>query len=120
MTHDDTCPDHNTLSPSLADFKTVLSPPQSADEIGRIADFRVLRLLGIGGMAAVFEAEDTRLKRRVALKVLHPAIAAKPGSNRRFLREAQSGRTQARARRDDPSGGIARGDAVPGPGIAPR
>ena len=46
-----------------------------------IADFRVLGLLGIGGMAAVFEAEDPRLKRRVALKVLHPAIAARPGSD---------------------------------------
>src|SRR5580704_10940253 len=90
VTRDDTYPDHDALSPSLADFKTVLFPPQSPDEIGRIADFRVLRLLGIGGMAAVFEAEDTRLKRRVALKLLHPAIAARPGSNERFLREAQS------------------------------
>ena len=41
--------------------KVCLSPPQSADEIGRIADFRVLRVLGIGGMAVVFEAEDSRL-----------------------------------------------------------
>jgi serine/threonine protein kinase/Leucine-rich repeat (LRR) protein len=90
VAHDDTHTDHQALPPSLADFKTVLSPPQSADEIGRIADFRVLRLLGIGGMAAVFEAEDPGLKRRVALKILHPAIAAKPGSNERFLREAQS------------------------------
>ena len=90
VTRDDTCPDHDALSPSLADFKTVLSPPQSADEIGRIADFRVLGLLGIGGMAAVFEAEDTQLKRRVALKILHPAIAARPGSTERFLREARS------------------------------
>jgi serine/threonine protein kinase/Leucine-rich repeat (LRR) protein len=90
VTRDDTRADHDVLPSSLADFKTVLSPPQSADEIGRISDFRVLSLLGIGGMGAVFEAEDTQLKRRVALKVLHPAIAAKPGSNERFLREARS------------------------------
>ncbi|HEV8072018.1 MAG TPA: protein kinase [Planctomycetaceae bacterium] len=90
VAHDDTRTDHEALPPSLADFKTVLSPPQSADEIGRIADFRVLRLLGIGGMAAVFEAEDTRLKRRVALKLLHPGTASKPGANERFLRESQS------------------------------
>ena len=88
--HNETCSDPHTLPPSLADFKSLLSPPQSGDEIGRIADFRVLRLLGVGGMAAVFEAEDTRLKRRVALKVLHPATAAKPKSIERFLREAQS------------------------------
>ncbi len=90
VAHDDTSTDDKALAPSLADFKTVLSPPQSADEIGRVADFRVLRLLGLGGMAAVFEAEDTRLKRRVALKLLHPATASQPGSNERFLREAQS------------------------------
>jgi serine/threonine protein kinase/Leucine-rich repeat (LRR) protein len=88
--HDETHADHDAVPPSLADFKTVLSSPQSADEIGRIADFRVLRLLGLGGMAAVFEAEDTRLKRRVALKLLHPGTASQPGSNERFLREAQS------------------------------
>ena len=90
VAHDDTSTDHDALPHSLAEFKTVLSPPEAADELGRVADFRVLRLLGIGGMAAVFEAEDLRLKRRVALKVLHPAIAAKPGSVERFLREAQS------------------------------
>ncbi len=87
---DETRSDPHTLPSSLADFKSLLSPPQAADEIGRIGDFRVLRLLGVGGMAAVFEAEDTRLKRRVALKVLHPATAAKPGAIERFLREAQS------------------------------
>ncbi|HEV3301236.1 MAG TPA: protein kinase [Planctomycetaceae bacterium] len=90
VARDETCTDHQALPPSLADFKTVLSPPQSSNEIGRIADFRVLRLLGIGGMAAVFEAEDPGLKRRAALKILHPALAARPGSNDRFLREAQS------------------------------
>ncbi len=90
VTRDDTRADHDALPPSLAEFKTVLSPPQSTDEIGRIADFRVLRLLGIGGMAAVFEAEDTRLKRQVAVKVLHPSIAARPGAKDRFLREAQN------------------------------
>ena len=80
VARDETCTDHQALPPSLADFKTVLSPPQSSDEIGRIADFRVLRLLGIGGMAAVFEAEDPGLKRRVALKILHPALAERASS----------------------------------------
>jgi serine/threonine protein kinase/Leucine-rich repeat (LRR) protein len=75
---------------SMAEIKRQLSPPQSADEIGRLGDFRVLRVLGAGGFAVVFEAEDSRLKRRVALKLMHPAISARHGGADRFLREAQS------------------------------
>jgi serine/threonine protein kinase len=63
----------------MTEINRRLSPPQSADEIGRLRDFHVLRLLGVGGFAAVFEAKDTQLKRRVALKLMHPAIAAQQG-----------------------------------------
>ncbi len=81
----------NTALPApVMDFRSLLSPPQSAEEIGRIADFRVLRVLGVGGMAVVFETEDSQLKRHVALKLMHPEIAAKPGGAERFFREAQS------------------------------
>jgi len=89
-THDCTQSEKVVLPASMADVRSLLSPPQSAEEIGRIADFRVLRVLGAGGMAVVYEAEDVRLKRRVALKLMRPAIAATPGATERFLREAQS------------------------------
>ncbi|MFT3923051.1 MAG: protein kinase [Myxococcales bacterium] len=49
-----------------------------------------MRLLGDGGMGAVYKAEDNVLRRFVALKLLHPAAAANPAAVERFLREAQA------------------------------
>jgi serine/threonine protein kinase len=67
-----------------------LAPAQEADEIGRLGDYRILKVLGAGGMGVVFEAHDPQLQRRVALKVLRPGLALSPAARRRFLREAQS------------------------------
>ena len=67
-----------------------LAPPQEPDEMGRLGAYRVLRVLGIGGMGIVFQAEDSKLHRLVALKVLHPAWAQDPSARRRFLREGQA------------------------------
>ena len=52
--------------------------------------YRIVRLLGEGGMGAVFEGENVRIKRRVAIKVLHAAIAHDPAIARRFQQEAQA------------------------------
>ena len=68
---------------------TGLQPPQRADEIGRLAHYRVLTLLGAGGMGAVYKAEDTCLRRLVALKVMLPEQAANPTARQRFVREAE-------------------------------
>ncbi len=67
-----------------------LAPPQGAGELGRLGDYRVLKLLGQGGIGAVFLAEDTQLERPVALKVMLPEVAARPEARQRFLREARA------------------------------
>lgn len=67
-----------------------LAAPLLPDEIGRLAHYRVLRLLGEGGMGMVFLAEDPSLNRHVALKVLHPEVARHPASRLRFLHEARA------------------------------
>ena len=52
--------------------------------------YRILEPLGKGGMGEVFAAEDTRLHRKVALKVLSALMAADPERRQRFEREAQA------------------------------
>ena len=59
--------------------------------IGRtLAHFRILETLGSGGMGDVYLAEDTRLGRRVAVKVLPSGFESDPERIRRFVREAQA------------------------------
>ncbi|WP_432484305.1 Stk1 family PASTA domain-containing Ser/Thr kinase [Kineococcus esterisolvens] len=60
--------------------------------VGRVLDgrYRVLGRIGRGGMGVVYRAEDLRLDREVALKVLRADLAHDPVARQRFVREAKS------------------------------
>jgi serine/threonine protein kinase len=53
-------------------------------------EYRIVRLLGRGGMGEVYEALHTRLQRRVAVKTIRADIALDPASLARFRREAET------------------------------
>jgi serine/threonine protein kinase len=54
-----------------------------------IAGYRVESVIGRGGMAVVYRAEDTRLARKVALKLLTPTLAQNTQFRQRFIRESR-------------------------------
>lgn len=59
--------------------------------VGQIlGQYEIFELLGIGGMGAVYRAQQLRLKRPVALKVLSPVLATQTGNIERFVREAET------------------------------
>jgi hypothetical protein len=73
-----------------------VDPPQflkqltRRDEPIRLADFRLVELIGHGSMGLVYRAVDTRLDRVVALKIMQPRFTADVQFQKRFMREARA------------------------------
>src|SRR3954447_24437321 len=57
---------------------------------GKLGRYKLLRLLGFGGMGEVFEAIDTNNQRRVAIKFIAAVDALRPDARIRFVREARA------------------------------
>jgi tRNA A-37 threonylcarbamoyl transferase component Bud32 len=87
--------EHEEHADALEQFFGVLDimeaeGPGQEDAPSRLGEFRIVREIGRGGMGIVFEAEQTSLKRRVALKVLPTALRSDRRLLSRFRREAEA------------------------------
>ena len=69
-----------------------MSLVHSLPEVGSLlaGKFLIKDVIGQGGMATVYRAEQVMLGRTVAVKALNPEIAADPGISERFLQEARA------------------------------
>ena len=76
------------IIPVLKPAYAFLEPPTKPGGVGCLGDYELIRVLGEGGMGIVFEADDRRLGRKVALKVLRPELTDE-SFRQRFEREGK-------------------------------
>src|SRR5262245_15220978 len=67
-----------------------LDPPDKPGQLGKLAHYEILEVIGRGGMGIVLKAFDQKLHRVVAIKVMAPQLAASATGRQRFQREAKT------------------------------
>src|SRR6185437_14803664 len=88
--------DHPDLAAALEaclggfEFVHRATGPAAPETPATLGEFRIVREIGRGGMGVVYEAEQTSLRRRVALKVLRFGAVADEEAMHRFHREAET------------------------------
>ena len=80
------------------DFVTRPGSARSQEPTGQVKGYRLIRQLGRGGMGTVYEAEDLRHGRKVALKIIAPGYVDSAGSAERFRQEGRLASTLAHPR----------------------
>ncbi len=86
---DDKAPNQPGFTPEPSPSELPFEPAIDDGEIGRLGNYKIIRMLGQGGMGLVFEALDGNLHRKVAIKVMHSSLSSSEQHRARFLREAQ-------------------------------
>lgn len=89
--------EHLASSPHISPVETrvgspldFLGPAESPEHLGRLGQYVVIEEIARGGTGIVLKAIDTELQRTVAIKLLSPELASKPGARERFLEEARA------------------------------
>ncbi|PYS90843.1 MAG: hypothetical protein DMF62_03940 [Acidobacteria bacterium] len=77
-------PAANHVASAIVESKAMLHPGK------RFAHYKVLRQIGVGGMGEVYLAQDEKLDRRVAIKILNERFGKNDSHLQRFIREARS------------------------------
>lgn len=67
-----------------------LSPTENPEMLGRIDDYEIIGVVGVGGMGAVLKGFDESLRRVVAIKIMSPHLAGSGSARTRFQREARA------------------------------
>ena len=81
---------YDPIAAEIEQLIRCLEPGGSPELLGKVGEYDVQSLIGVGGMGAVFQGVDRELNRPVAIKFLLPRHASSDLSRQRFTREARA------------------------------